>query len=361
MFMNRFLYKNILFLSLAICTSFGELLAQDIHFTQINASPMHLNPALTGVIDGRYRVTGVYRDQWGSVFAAPNAYKTFGVSGEGKLLALKRDFVGIGGSVVTDRAGDTGYGQLEASVGASYQKMLGRGRNKWSKSSQYLIAGLSAGFGQRGLNWSKSTFSTQYDGTQYNPNANTGEPSNILDSRLYLNANAGLLYYNMISYRRNFYVGGSIHHLNSPNISLWSGRNERLGMRWNIHGGGEFLLKERAPISIMPSLAVTGQGKNFNTLLGLMMRYSAKSWEDEVALRWGLVTRFMGDVEAPSGRVDAIAPAVLVEFKGFNLGISYDLTISTLKNANGGRGAFEIMLQYVEPDNRRRKTGCPKF
>jgi hypothetical protein len=41
-----------------------ELSAQDPHFSQFFASPLTLNPALTGKFDGVLRVAGNYRDQW---------------------------------------------------------------------------------------------------------------------------------------------------------------------------------------------------------------------------------------------------------------------------------------------------------
>ncbi|HEY8690580.1 MAG TPA: type IX secretion system membrane protein PorP/SprF, partial [Chitinophagaceae bacterium] len=38
--------------------------AQDPHFSQFFASPLTLNPALTGKFDGTLRVAGNYRNQW---------------------------------------------------------------------------------------------------------------------------------------------------------------------------------------------------------------------------------------------------------------------------------------------------------
>lgn len=61
--MRKFL--PILFI-LAVTTA-GK--AQDQHFTQFFASPLTLNPALTGTFDGKYRLAFIYRDQ--------EPYKTF--------------------------------------------------------------------------------------------------------------------------------------------------------------------------------------------------------------------------------------------------------------------------------------------
>ncbi len=41
--------------------------AQDIHYSQFYASPLTLNPALTGVNECNYRIGAMYRNQWKSV------------------------------------------------------------------------------------------------------------------------------------------------------------------------------------------------------------------------------------------------------------------------------------------------------
>ena len=37
--------------------------AQDVHFTQYEMTPGHVNPANTGGFYGSYRIGGIYRDQ----------------------------------------------------------------------------------------------------------------------------------------------------------------------------------------------------------------------------------------------------------------------------------------------------------
>jgi hypothetical protein len=39
----------------------------DPHFTQNYTYPMYINPALTGSSDREYRVSSIYRTQWGSI------------------------------------------------------------------------------------------------------------------------------------------------------------------------------------------------------------------------------------------------------------------------------------------------------
>src|SRR5688572_2302476 len=58
--------KSIVILMMMLCFSFS-LLAQDIHFSQYNSSPMNYNPGLTGFFNGDYRFSSNYRNQWSAI------------------------------------------------------------------------------------------------------------------------------------------------------------------------------------------------------------------------------------------------------------------------------------------------------
>ncbi|MES1226414.1 MAG: type IX secretion system membrane protein PorP/SprF, partial [Bacteroidota bacterium] len=54
--------------AMSLCLLLGTAaLAQDPNFSQFFASPLTLNPALTGKFDGVYRVAGNYRNQWPTI------------------------------------------------------------------------------------------------------------------------------------------------------------------------------------------------------------------------------------------------------------------------------------------------------
>src|SRR4028119_1639286 len=57
--------------------------AQDPNFSQFFASPLTLNPALTGKFDGQLRVAGNYRNQWPTI---NNAFTTYTVSADFNVL-----------------------------------------------------------------------------------------------------------------------------------------------------------------------------------------------------------------------------------------------------------------------------------
>src|ERR1044071_8976773 len=97
--------KLICTVSICLLLGFGAV-AQDPNFSQFFASPLTLNPALTGKFDGVYRVAGNYRNQWPTI---NNAFTTATASIDFGILKNKLpdvDQFGIGLMGFTDRAGN---------------------------------------------------------------------------------------------------------------------------------------------------------------------------------------------------------------------------------------------------------------
>jgi Type IX secretion system membrane protein PorP/SprF len=92
------MFKRILKFSSIVCAALvlNNAKAQvDPHFSQYYIYPQWLNPALTGVMDGDYRVAGIYRSQWANI---DNGFSTIGVAAE---LATSKDInVGVGTSIL---------------------------------------------------------------------------------------------------------------------------------------------------------------------------------------------------------------------------------------------------------------------
>src|SRR6478672_5610504 len=78
--------------------------AQDPNFSQFFASPLTLNPALTGKFDGTMRVAGNYRNQWP---AFNNVYTTSTISLDFPIMQKRIpefDTWGVGFMALTDKA-----------------------------------------------------------------------------------------------------------------------------------------------------------------------------------------------------------------------------------------------------------------
>ncbi len=337
----------------------GPLKAQDPHFSQFYAAPLHTNPAMTGVFEGKFRVALNYRDQWSSILQ-DNPFRTVGASFDIRQHIAGDDYFAVGVSFLRDEAGSSRFIQNRTHLSVSYMKQLGGSR--YRAFDQFLIAGGQIGLGQNRVDGNLAWFDNQFDNSIFRPNTAlpTGEGDLVGDNQttdLFLDFNAGLLYYATFDENRSFYIGGAFNHLNGPNVSFLGDSDEVLYARWLGQIGGEFPFNNN--LSFLPALAATGQGPSMQTVLGGNFRYTNNDWR-ELAIRvggWGRVT----NKDESGTSLDAFIVSAILEVESWNFGLSYDITASSLSNANNARGAFEVSLIYVHPDSRRYKVNCPNF
>jgi type IX secretion system PorP/SprF family membrane protein len=329
--------------------------AQDPRFAQFYASPMNLNPAMTGVYEGQFRFVANYRELYSSVLGS-QAFRTVSAGFDTRQRVSRGNFVGLGLNLMRDAAGLSNFNRHSAAVSASFMKQLGGGR--YSVNDQYLIAGAQVGFGQQGLNWNKLWFSNQYDVNSgaVNYDNPTGESFVGENSKVYLDFNAGVLWYALFEENQSIYFGGAFYHLNAPNISFLNQEAE-LPRRWVVHGGGELPLTKQ--LSLLPAAAVMGQNKSMSVTTGANFRFTNREWK-ELALRAGGWVHVVNRLDSGFS-MDAITATAILELERWNLGFSYDMTTSDLTQANNGRGAFEVSLIYTQPAKSRVRVNCPNF
>src|SRR5579862_3074090 len=119
----RLFMKKIVF-SLALISLIQFAKGQDPAFSQFFASPLTLNPALTGKFNGSVRVAGNYRNQWPQI---NNAYITSTVSVDGNILTNRitnGDAWGVGLMAMTDKTADGILTSNYVAISTSYQKAL---------------------------------------------------------------------------------------------------------------------------------------------------------------------------------------------------------------------------------------------
>lgn len=300
--------------------------AQDIHFSQFYASPLTLNPTLSGFSQGDYRVAGIYRNQWATVTAP---YVTFAASYDMRLLKnkLKKDVFGVGVVAMHDRSAGGNVSLLSGYLSASYHKFLSK------KGNHYLGLGVQFGYVQRQLKTNGLIFPSLYNGTDFDLNLPTGE--NFANTSIgYFDMNGGMLYSATPHERIGLFQGVSVYHLTQPKESFLN-QNVRLKMRYSVHGGLRIKLHQRWYLT--PNYIVMAQNKAMEINLGTAVEYHLGAINDPVILSLGGWWR-TGD----AGIVSAGA-----EFKGIRLGLAYDVTTSGLQAAPKPTGGFEIALIYT--------------
>ena len=326
-------------------------IAQDIHFSQFNMSPLTLNPALAGAKHDM-QATFNYKDQWQSV-ASP--YKTMAFSYDMRLNKKKsgKGFLAAGVNFFSDRAGDAKMGTTQADFSLAYHVHLG--------TSSTLGAAMQAGFMQRSLSASALQWGNQYDGTMYNSSISTGEPGSISSSKSFADFGAGLLWnYNNQSGAKNvtdnhdvkFHFGISFYHLSQPNYSFYGTKDEMLYMKTVVHGGA-ILGVPNTNIAFAPSFMYYRQGPAQEILAGTYLRYMVRQDSKYTGFKEGAAISFGGFLRAK----DAAILGVLFEYSHYALGVSYDVNISSLRTSSSGKGGLEISLRFVNPNPFQVNSG----
>ncbi|MFZ1497708.1 MAG: PorP/SprF family type IX secretion system membrane protein [Saprospiraceae bacterium] len=333
--------------------------AQDGHLSQFYMSPLYVNPALCGVFNGKFRVALNYREQWSTVLKV-NPFRAAYAGFESRFKIVGDDYFSVGLNVLNDATGAAQFNQRRGYLTISYMKQLQGSR--YRTNDQYIIAGAQLGAGQNTIDANKLWFSRQFDGTTNTPNPgqlSSGEtfPDGSTSSSLFIGFNAGLMYYALFGKSNSIYFGGAMQHINQPKIALFDNSKEVLNRKWTIHAGGQLSMTDE--LSLLPSVLYQQQNQLLEILLGTNIRYSNQDW-DELAIRAGVWTRInnrLGD----SKQLEAFIISGLIEIQRWNIGLSYDITSSTLRQANNGRGAFEVSLMYIHPEKSNYKVSCPKF
>ncbi len=352
----KIITQPIVLIALCCFAFLSNTQAQDPRFSQYYASPWNLNPAMTGLFNGSWRATANYRDQWGSIIS-PVPFRTYSAAYEYRVpVGIQNDYASFGVGAMHDEAGTARFVQNKFHLGGAFLKQLSGGRNQ---ADHYLSAGAQVGYGQNSIDWGKVWFSRQFDSSTETPNfgLSSDEPNANAISKGWLDFNAGLLWYVLFENKGTFYLGGAMHHLNGPKISLVEDGNETMYSRWSAHAGGEFPLNDN--VSLLPGALVMRQGPSFETDLGANLRYSNNDY-NELALRAGAWVR-VGNKLEKGFQADAVTIVGMVELNRWIVGLSYDITVSQLTQANNSRGAFEVSLSYYHPGERKSRVRCPNF
>ncbi|MBL7756957.1 MAG: PorP/SprF family type IX secretion system membrane protein [Chitinophagaceae bacterium] len=318
--------------------------AQDPNFSQFFASPLTLNPALTGKFDGVMRFAANYRNQWPSI---NNAYTTMTASldmGIMKNRVPEYDQFGIGIMAYSDKAGNGALNSNYLGLSVAYHKALDE------NGYHQLGAGFQGTYMNKRLNTEKLTFQDQLT-----PMGFTGVTRESFSSQQvnlhYFDLNAGIIYNGSTNGYNNFYLGASMYHINRPKETFQKG-DFLLNSRVTIQGGAKI------PVGTYNSLHVAAnhsiQAKARNTMLGGAFCLNVNNDEENPTNFYiGSWYRFQ----------DALIPYVGLEFGEWHFGASYDVNTSALKAASNSRGGVEVSLIYIKKytDPNMKKLNCPKF
>ncbi|HEX8517573.1 MAG TPA: PorP/SprF family type IX secretion system membrane protein [Bacteroidia bacterium] len=310
--------------------------AQDFHLSQYDAPPLFLNPALTGMFDGKYRVHAHYRTQWAAVATKP--FTTTGISFD---MPIKK--FGAGLQVMNYRAGAGNFNALSVLLSAGYDVVFDKAKN------HHLALGVQGGMVHKSVNINKLTFGNQYtyaENGSFDANIPTGETFSNTSIVMH-DINAGFLYYYAKeNVRLNPFIGFSAFHLTQPKESFYNTSN-RLPIRYYVHGGLKINVNEK--IQLLPKGIYMQEVNATEYTATLLLHYYLK---DDTYLIFGPTYR-----SKDAGIIEAG-----IKKGQYTCRVSYDINTSSLKEVSNYRGGFEISFTYIA---RRSKpnplANCPRL
>ena len=300
--------------------------AQDIHFTQFYATPLLLNPTFTGVNEGTYRATAIYRNQWHSVTVP---YTTYGVSFDSRILPgkLKNHVLGVGLNVNADKSGSGKLFFMQAQLSLAYNLALDKA------GKHYIGIGLQGAYVQKSLQYNLLSFPSQYNGTDFDVTLPNNE-SFTSNKTSYIDMNVGMMWHSQIGERIGAFAGFTWSHVNRPK-ETFLGSTNRLSSRYTGHGGIKIKASEK--IYITPNFIYQYQNKAQEIFLGSGIEYHIQVKNTPMVFGVGGWYRLK----------DAGSVSIVAEIKHIRAGFAYDINSSKLKPASNSRGAYEIYLTYT--------------
>ena len=335
--------KKCITILIYLMSTMSVVVAQDIHFSQYNYTPLLMNPALTGALDGSQRVMINYKNQWSSI---ANPYETYTFCGDIGLYrkADRKKYVGLGVILFSDMAGDTRFGTTQASFSASYHLPV--------SPHSIISTGFQAGIAQRSLSGNDLRWDNQYDKDMgYNSSMSSFEPGKM-KSMFFGDYAAGFRWnYSTDANQQDINkviktnLGMAFYHINQPKINFYDMVEEKTLIKLVAHGDLSLPLNQFDNTVLQPSFLLLKQGASTELIAGSMVRRSLKKQTKssgkiiEAAVSLGAYYRLK----------DALIISTVIEYDNFTLGLSYDINTSGLKAASNNWGGPEISIRFINP------------
>jgi type IX secretion system PorP/SprF family membrane protein len=334
----RKIFLSSIFLS-TICTTTQ---AQDVHFTQHYNAPLYYNPAHTGLVpDGDWRIGLNARNQWQTVKVP---YNTFSGWGDAQILKDKFIFgwIGIGGTILSDKAGNGNLSTTRIAPSIAYHQQLG--------SLALLSLGFNASYVQKSIDITKLTFDTQWDDNTFNNTLNSGE-GNITPSLSYLDLQVGVNLTLQPTENLSLLFSYSAAHITQPTETFLNQKN-KIGLRQN--SSVQATVQVNPYVQLQPSILYSTQ-KKASEIVGGLQYIQSLNQSDEQAIILGTYYRYQ----------DAAIALVGYKHQGWKATLSYDATLSNLRQYNQYQGAYELSIIYTglypKSNGNSKKYFCPRL
>lgn len=338
----------------------GTAFSQDYHFSQFFATPVSLNPALTGLFPGRYRVSIANRSQWAQTLETPFSTSAFSADFHYFVNPRKRqykDAFGVGVVFASDRVTQFNYSVNQIMVSGAFHKALD------PRNNQTLSLGFQLGIVQRNVSYDQLTFEDSFDGTSTYIEGGSLEdlPAN---NYAFGDYQLGLNYAYAPKNETAVFVGLAMHHFNQPEQSFFAEITQGEDIEVTslldrrLSGYVNFRIPITREVTVSPRLYAFSQGPHQLVSAGSNLRFLIDESQGS-AIHIGAYARGVGN-ESGFG-LDSAVGLVGFEIARFLVGVSYDVGLNGLQTSRRHQGAFELNIAYLGQSDDDEAVPCPRF
>jgi type IX secretion system PorP/SprF family membrane protein len=320
--------KRIIILTIVLVVQATMVLGQDPSFSQFFSSPLNINPALTARINAKWRVISNIRDQWIGP-ASPYASATISYDTRALEKQMSENTVfGVGGMLMYNSSMRGIHKASFASLNLSYNVLLSEG-----DFEHRIGIGIGGIYGNKSVDFSRLYFANQFMGTGFDQNLPHGEPA-LANMKPYLSSSAGFLY-SITGTQSNFDIGAAAFHLNKPKQTFLEDPFQFIPLRYAIHTNFETYLND---VFILNTNAIYQRqaATNYFSVGGALGYYLTNEYFGEADILMNVGLWYWSN--------NALVPYLGFSYKEFQVGLSYDITISKLRQATPRPKTFEISL-----------------
>ena len=328
---------KLILVSVVVALASQQLMSQDIVFTQFDQSPLTLNPAMSGVFDGKIRLRGNYRNQWSQILRG-DAYNGGSLSVDGRV-KVGDNSIGVGAYGLLDRAGELNFGNTQGGISIAFIKEFSQAEDV----RHFLSFGQEVGVVQKNVDLNGARWPSQHDGNGgFDPTIEVTTTS-VRTEFTHLDLTSGLFWISQFSGHNAFNLGIAVHHINRAEVNFFEAESQSLATRLTLHGGGEVALGQQ--LSLTPGFAYHMQSEHNAIQIGTGIRKYFSSGVPSCYLDFGLHIRSSNGVNG--SEITSIIGIISAQLKGFSIGVSFDNPNNELGSQGTYNGAFELSLGYV--------------
>jgi type IX secretion system PorP/SprF family membrane protein len=191
-------------------------------------------------------------------------------------------------------------------------------------------------------------FAEQFIGNGFDQNLPSGEHA-LSNMKPYLSSSAGFLY-SYTSTLSNIDIGGSVYHLNKPRQTFMEDPHQYIAARYVGHANFETYLNDALILNTY-GIYQRQSKTNYFSVGGAVGYYLTSDYfsQNDVLLSLGLWY----------WSKNAVVPYVGLSYSNFQVGVSYDVTISKLRQADPRPKTFEISLVLRGDKKNDGVIWCP--